>query len=73
VVPLLLLFCVCGGAAAAANFKTIAFDAKEHLIAYNTEGQGEDKVGDPNPLPVISNQTIEMAVNSQSVFAHNSV
>lgn len=42
-VPLLLLFCVCGGAAGAANFKTIPFDAREHLIAYNTEGQGDDK------------------------------
>ncbi|XP_056599162.1 desmoglein-2-like protein isoform X1 [Triplophysa dalaica] len=39
--PLLLLFCICGGAAAAANFP---FDAKEHLIVYNTEGQGDDKV-----------------------------
>ncbi|KAK9979960.1 hypothetical protein ABG768_013362 [Culter alburnus] len=42
-VPLLLLFCLCGGAGAAAGFKTIPFDAKEFLIAYNTEGQGEDK------------------------------
>lgn len=43
VFPLLLLFCICGGAAAAAaaNFP---FDAKEHLIVYNTEGQGDDKV-----------------------------
>ncbi|XP_051738567.1 desmoglein-2-like isoform X3 [Ctenopharyngodon idella] len=43
VVPLLLLFCLCGGAGVAAGFKTIPFDAKEHLIVYNTEGQGEDK------------------------------
>ncbi|XP_057189773.1 desmoglein-2-like protein isoform X2 [Triplophysa rosa] len=43
VVPLLLLFCICGGAAAAADFKTIPFDAKQHLIVYNTEGQGDDK------------------------------
>ncbi|KAK7158498.1 hypothetical protein R3I94_004963 [Phoxinus phoxinus] len=42
-IPLLLLFCVCGGGAAGANFKTIPFDAKDHLIPYNTEGQGEDK------------------------------
>ncbi|XP_051738561.1 desmoglein-2-like isoform X2 [Ctenopharyngodon idella] len=42
-VPLLLLFCLCGGAGVAAGFKTIPFDAKEHLIVYNTEGQGEDK------------------------------
>ncbi|CAL8279843.1 unnamed protein product [Lota lota] len=41
--PLLLLFCLCGGAAAMGNFKAIPFDAKEQLIAYHTEGQGEDK------------------------------
>lgn len=44
VVPLLLLFCICSGVGAAADFKTIPFDAKEHLIVYNTEGQGDDKV-----------------------------
>lgn len=44
VVPLLLLFCLCGAAGVAAGFKPIPFDAKEHLIEYNTEGQGEDKV-----------------------------
>ncbi|XP_051738655.1 desmoglein-2-like [Ctenopharyngodon idella] len=42
-VPLLVLFCLCGGAGVAAGFKTIPFDVKEHLIVYNTEGQGEDK------------------------------
>uniref|UniRef100_A0A4W5MFL5 Cadherin domain-containing protein n=1 Tax=Hucho hucho TaxID=62062 RepID=A0A4W5MFL5_9TELE len=42
-VPLLLLFCLCGGAAAIGDFKAIPFDTKEHLIAYHTEGQGEDK------------------------------
>ncbi|XP_067308337.1 desmoglein-2-like protein isoform X2 [Pseudorasbora parva] len=42
-VPLLLLFCLCGGPGAAGVFKPIPFDTKEHLIAYNTEGQGEDK------------------------------
>ncbi|XP_077098171.1 desmoglein-2-like protein [Siphateles boraxobius] len=41
--PLLLLFCLCGGGAAAGDFKAIPFDAKDYLIAYNTEGQGEDK------------------------------
>uniref|UniRef100_A0A673JU07 Desmoglein-2-like n=1 Tax=Sinocyclocheilus rhinocerous TaxID=307959 RepID=A0A673JU07_9TELE len=45
-VPLLLLFCLCGGAGAVGDFKTMPFEAKEHLIAYNTEGQGEDKVCD---------------------------
>lgn len=46
VVPLLLLFCLCGGAGVAGNFKAMPFDTKEHLIKYNTEGQGEDKVCD---------------------------
>uniref|UniRef100_A0A3Q2SXI9 Desmoglein-2-like n=1 Tax=Fundulus heteroclitus TaxID=8078 RepID=A0A3Q2SXI9_FUNHE len=40
-VPLLLLICLCGSAAR--EFKTIPFEAKEHLILYHTEGQGEDK------------------------------
>ncbi|KAM4727519.1 desmoglein-2-like protein [Anableps anableps] len=40
-VPLLLLFCLCGSAAR--DFKIIPFEAKEHLISYHTEGQGEDK------------------------------
>ncbi|KAL2097293.1 hypothetical protein ACEWY4_006500 [Coilia grayii] len=41
--PLLLLFCLCGTGALAGNFKAIPWGAKEHLIAYHTEGQGEDK------------------------------
>ncbi|XP_012730885.3 desmoglein-2 [Fundulus heteroclitus] len=40
-VPLLLLICLCGSAAR--EFKAIPFEAKEHLISYHTEGQGEDK------------------------------
>ncbi|XP_061588342.1 desmoglein-2-like protein [Cololabis saira] len=40
-VPLLLMFCLCG--AAARDFKPIPFETKQHLIAYHTEGQGEDK------------------------------
>ncbi|XP_070831279.1 desmoglein-2-like protein [Chaetodon trifascialis] len=42
-VPLLLLFCLCGDAAAIGNFKPLPFDAKQQLISYHTEGQGEDK------------------------------
>lgn len=44
VLLLLLLFCQCGGAAGAGNFKTIPYDTKQQLISYHTEGQGEDKV-----------------------------
>ncbi|XP_041849024.1 desmoglein-2-like isoform X2 [Melanotaenia boesemani] len=40
-VPLLLLFCLCG--VAPGDFKPIPFDTKQQLIAYHTEGQGEDK------------------------------
>ncbi|XP_031431150.1 desmoglein-2-like [Clupea harengus] len=43
-IPLLLLFCQCGGAGlGAGGFAEIPFGAKEHLISYHTEGQGEDK------------------------------
>lgn len=47
VIPLLLLFCQCGGADAIFpdQFADLPFDAKEHLISYHTEGKGEDKVG----------------------------
>lgn len=44
VVPLILLFCLCGGAAGAGDFKAIPYDTKQQLISYHTEGQGEDKV-----------------------------
>ncbi|KAG5286763.1 hypothetical protein AALO_G00018490 [Alosa alosa] len=41
---LLLLFCLCGGAGAVPDgFIPMPWGAKEHLIAYHTEGQGEDK------------------------------
>lgn len=44
VIPLLLMFCTCGGVAGAGNFKAFPFDHKQQLITYHTEGQGEDKV-----------------------------
>ncbi|KAF7647869.1 hypothetical protein LDENG_00165520, partial [Lucifuga dentata] len=44
-IPLLLLFCQCGGAHTIFpdQFANLPFDAKEHLISYHTEGKGEDK------------------------------
>ncbi|XP_072568951.1 desmoglein-2.1-like isoform X2 [Paramormyrops kingsleyae] len=48
-IPLLLLFCNCGAAGAGAfggmrgGFTEMPFSTKEHLIAYHTEGKGEDK------------------------------
>ncbi|KAL7888147.1 hypothetical protein AOLI_G00031210 [Acnodon oligacanthus] len=42
-IPLLLLFCQCGAAAMGGAFADMPFDTKEHLIAYHTEGQGEDR------------------------------
>ncbi|XP_063075438.1 desmoglein-2-like protein [Engraulis encrasicolus] len=51
--PLLLLFCLCGTGALAADFKTIPWGAKEHLIAYHTEGQGEDKAVPLLDIPVV--------------------
>lgn len=46
VIPLLLLFCQCGGAnyIFPEQFTDLPFDAKEHLISYHTEGKGDDKV-----------------------------
>uniref|UniRef100_A0A3B4V4L1 Si:ch73-74h11.1 n=1 Tax=Seriola dumerili TaxID=41447 RepID=A0A3B4V4L1_SERDU len=46
-IPLLVLFCQCGGADTIFpdQFSDLPFDAKEHLISYHTEGRGEDKVG----------------------------
>lgn len=41
--PLLLLFCQCGAAGMGGAFAEMPFDTKEHLIAYHTEGQGEDR------------------------------
>uniref|UniRef100_A0A667Y0G7 Desmoglein 2 n=1 Tax=Myripristis murdjan TaxID=586833 RepID=A0A667Y0G7_9TELE len=42
-IPLLLLFCNCGGAGGlAGGFTEMPFDTKSHLIAYHTEGQGEN-------------------------------
>ncbi|KAL6491068.1 hypothetical protein MHYP_G00014130 [Metynnis hypsauchen] len=42
-IPLLMLFCVCGGAAAIAGFKPFPADQAQHFMTYHTEGQGEDK------------------------------
>lgn len=45
VVPLLLLFCLCGSAAGLpGGFTEMPFDTKSHLINYRTEGQGENTV-----------------------------
>ncbi|KAM4550948.1 desmoglein-2-like protein isoform 1-T2 [Odontesthes bonariensis] len=49
-IPLLLLFCLCGDGAR--PFKPIPFDPKPNLIAYHTEGQGEDKAVPLIQLPV---------------------
>ncbi|XP_072219200.1 desmoglein-2-like protein isoform X2 [Leuresthes tenuis] len=48
-IPLLMLFCLCGDAAR--QFKPIPFDPKPNLIAYHTEGQGEDKEVPLIPFP----------------------
>ena len=51
VVPLLLLFCDCGGAGGmVGGFTEMPFDTKAHLISYHTEGQGENTVGGAIPV-----------------------
>ncbi|KAG7488417.1 hypothetical protein MATL_G00034290 [Megalops atlanticus] len=55
-VPLLLLFCSCGSAGAGGIpgvFTDLPFDAKEHLISYHTEGQGEDREVPLLSVPVL--------------------
>uniref|UniRef100_A0AAV2KYG2 Cadherin domain-containing protein n=1 Tax=Knipowitschia caucasica TaxID=637954 RepID=A0AAV2KYG2_KNICA len=44
-IPFLMVVCQCGGTNAifADKFRELPFEAKEHLIAYHTEGRGEDK------------------------------
>ncbi|KAF4070846.1 hypothetical protein AMELA_G00278220 [Ameiurus melas] len=42
-IPLLLLLCQCGAAGLSGSFADIPYDTKEHLISYQTEGQGEDR------------------------------
>lgn len=42
-IPLLLLLCQCGSAGFVGPFADMPYDTKEHLIAYHTEGQGEDR------------------------------
>ncbi|KAL7875617.1 hypothetical protein AOLI_G00105800 [Acnodon oligacanthus] len=50
-IPLLMLFCVCGGAAAIAGFKPFPADQAQHFMSYHTEGQGEDKKIPLLPIP----------------------
>uniref|UniRef100_A0AAY4CVP4 Cadherin domain-containing protein n=1 Tax=Denticeps clupeoides TaxID=299321 RepID=A0AAY4CVP4_9TELE len=42
--PLLLLFCLCAGAGALPGHIVMPYEPTENLIAYHTEGLGEDKV-----------------------------
>ncbi|KAM8745386.1 desmoglein-2.1-like [Acanthopagrus schlegelii] len=59
-IPLLLLFCNCGGAAGlSGNFTEMPFDTKSHLINYHTEGQGDNT---EVPLITMPTQTDEQMV-----------
>ncbi|KAJ8383573.1 hypothetical protein AAFF_G00219530 [Aldrovandia affinis] len=70
-VPLLLLFCSCGSGGIAGTFTDMPACAKEHLISYHTEGQGEDKevpllsasrmLSNPGPAIVAKNVLHAMA------------
>ncbi|CAL8347463.1 unnamed protein product [Gadus morhua 'NCC'] len=54
-IPLLLLFCQCGGAnyIFPEQFADLPFDAKEHLISYHTEGKGDDKEVPLQSIPIM--------------------
>ncbi|KAI4828638.1 hypothetical protein KUCAC02_022718 [Chaenocephalus aceratus] len=42
-IPLLMLFCQCGGELFPDSFRDMPWETKEQLISYHTEGRGEDK------------------------------
>ncbi|XP_068599697.1 desmoglein-2.1 [Brachionichthys hirsutus] len=56
VLPLLLLFCQCGGANTIFpdKFSDLPFEAKDHLISYHTEGRGKDKELPLQSIPIMS-------------------
>ncbi|XP_019739970.1 desmoglein-2-like, partial [Hippocampus comes] len=68
-VPLLLLFCQCGGAAGLpGTAAVIPFESESHLVTYSTEGQGENA---EVPLNLIPTQLFAEDVSDhmkQSVF-----
>ena len=47
VVGVTLITCLCGEPA---TFTELPYNTREHLIAYHTEGQGEDMVNTSAPL-----------------------
>ncbi|TSK58112.1 Desmoglein-2 [Bagarius yarrelli] len=65
-IPLLLLLCQCGAAGMSGAFTEIPFDTKEHLISYNTEGQGEDR-----DVPVLRAETDGPAIMSHGIMNVN--
>ncbi|KAL2089419.1 hypothetical protein ACEWY4_014107 [Coilia grayii] len=68
-IPLLLLFCQCGGAGLIGDFAEIPYGAKESLISYHTEGQGEDKEVPLMAAPVASAAGGMMQMASQGGVA----
>ncbi|KAM7400566.1 hypothetical protein PAMA_004988 [Pampus argenteus] len=69
-VPLLLMFCMCGGPAAMGNFKSIPFETKEQLIAYHTEGQGEDM---DVPVVQLKTEVDARSINAKDVTTSQSM
>ncbi|XP_076134151.1 desmoglein-2.1-like [Alosa pseudoharengus] len=69
-IPLLLLFCQCGAAGMGGEaFAEIPFGAKEHLISYHTEGQGEDKEVPLMAVPAVDGGAMMQAVSKGGVAA----
>ncbi|XP_062386302.1 desmoglein-2-like protein [Sardina pilchardus] len=61
--PLLLLFCLCGDAATKGGFVAMPWEAKQHLISYHTEGQGEDKEVPLVTIPTVVDGTLIKAID----------
>uniref|UniRef100_A0A672Z4B7 Desmoglein-2-like n=1 Tax=Sphaeramia orbicularis TaxID=375764 RepID=A0A672Z4B7_9TELE len=68
-IPLLALFCGCGGPLGLSGFAEIPFDTKSHLINYHTEGQGENTAVPLVNMPTHVDGNLEMGMASKVLGA----
>uniref|UniRef100_A0A4W6EPD7 Cadherin domain-containing protein n=1 Tax=Lates calcarifer TaxID=8187 RepID=A0A4W6EPD7_LATCA len=67
-IPLLLLFCQCGGAGGLpGGFTEMPFDTKSHLINYRTEGQGENTEVPLLPTQMDGDMNVDMGMASKTL------
>ncbi|XP_031430705.1 desmoglein-2-like [Clupea harengus] len=64
-VPLMALFCSCGGTSGlTGGFTDLPFDGKTHLISYHTEGKGEDREVPLMSVPVLISKVIPVTASA---------